>query len=119
MATVAFSGYLAADPEIRTAGSSDVLKLRIPEKVGFGDRETTNWFSVDVWGKPGQALSKILKKGSYVSVAGELTVREYEHGGEKRTSLDVRADRVQLGPKSGATSPAPSGAAVPDDDVPF
>ena len=125
MATTTFAGRLVADPELKQVSGTDVLKMRVAEDVGFGDKKATNWFSVDVW-RGASALAKILAKGSFVIVSGELVAREYEAQGQKRTSLDVRADRVQLGPKTGSGggqatqgTAASSHTSVADDEVPF
>lgn len=124
MATVTLSGYLAADPQLRDAGSTKVLGLRVPVKTGFGDRERTTWYAVSVFGKRAEGLAKVARKGTYLTVSGELSMREYEHNGEKRVSLDVDSFRETLGPKTGdapaaADSQTSAGGADTDDEIPF
>jgi single-strand DNA-binding protein len=118
MSTITLSGYVSADPQIRDAGATKVLGLRIPVKTGFADRERTTWYSVSVFGKRAEGLAKIVRKGTYLTISGELSMREYEHNGEKRVSLDVDSYRETLGPKTG-DAPVSSSAPQTDDEIPF
>lgn len=71
-------GRLGADPETRQAGSSSVTTFSLATTEGFGDRENTTWWRVEVWGKRGEAAAKHLKKGKPVFVSGEPCVRRYD-----------------------------------------
>ena len=68
-------GNLGADPELRvTPGGQAVLKLRLATTETYLDRnntrqERTEWHSVTVWGKRGEALAKFLKKGERLFVS--------------------------------------------------
>ena len=61
-------GNLGADPELRmTPGGQPVLKLRLATTETYLDRnqtrqERTEWHQVTVWGKRGEALSKIYER---------------------------------------------------------
>jgi single-strand DNA-binding protein len=120
-------GRLGRDPETKTVGSESVTKLNVASDHGWGDKKTTTWVSVDVWGKRGESVAKFLTKGSEVVIRGELYTREYEKDGQKRISLECRADAVDFagGKKQddgGGRSTAPSGggrSAGSDDDIPF
>jgi single-strand DNA-binding protein len=124
---VVILGNLSRDPELKEVNGDAILKLGIADNVGWGDRQTTNWFNVDYWGrKRAESLLNILTKGAMVQVSGELTVRSWtnEQGIEK-FSNDIRADKITLLPKSGgqsaASSPQPVSNAVGsvEDDMPF
>ncbi|MCZ4366654.1 single-stranded DNA-binding protein [Sulfitobacter dubius] len=122
MATVTFSGYVSKEPELRKAGLHDVLSFRVPVETGYGDRKITTWYAVSHF-RGAAKLAEIIRKGTYVTVSGELSAREYEHNGARRTSLEVNSDRVNLGPKTGTaggnTTPPPAAAAETDDEIPF
>ena len=56
------------------------------------------WWAVTVFGKQAEDLADVIAEGKkqQVTISGRSETREYEHNGEKRTSLDVIADHVGL-----------------------
>jgi single-strand DNA-binding protein len=149
-------GNLGADPETKFGQSgAGATRLRLATTTSWFDKtanerkERTDWHSVVVFGKRGEALQKILRKGSTVMVEGRLQTSSYEKNGEKRYSTDVIADNVVLagGRREDSAQPqaaspasppafgaAPRGFAAPkpmaqpshdnfdqngDDDIPF
>ena len=95
-------GNLGQDPELKvTQGGQAVLKLRIATTESYLDRnntrqERTEWHSVTIWGKRGEALAKILTKGSSIFVEGSIRTSSYEKNGEKRYSTEVVANNIIL-----------------------
>jgi single-strand DNA-binding protein len=96
-------GNLGADPELRmTSGGQAVLKLRLATSETYLDRnkvrqERTEWHSVVVWGKRGEALAKILAKGSRIFVEGGLRTSSYDDKeGHKRYKTEVVANNIIL-----------------------
>jgi single-strand DNA-binding protein len=95
-------GNLGADPELRvTPGGQSVLKLRLATTESYVDKggtrqERTDWHSVTVWGKRGEALSKFLTKGSSIFVEGRIQTSSYEKNGEKRYRTDIIANNIIL-----------------------
>jgi single-strand DNA-binding protein len=95
-------GNLGADPELRvTPSGQSILKLRLATTESYLDKggtrqERTEWHRVTVWGKRGEALSKILGKGSTIFVEGRLQTSSYEKNGEKRYSTDIVANNIIL-----------------------
>jgi single-strand DNA-binding protein len=146
-------GNLTSDPELRfTQGGQAVLNIRMATNESYLDkdkvrRERTDFHTVTVWGKRGEALSKILAKGSSLFVEGSLRTSSYDdRDGNKRTKTEVIANNVILaggkrgqsnaeepaerGQSSGggygggaASAPAPEPGVDPgfgsDDDIPF
>jgi single-strand DNA-binding protein len=100
-------GNLGADPELRvTPGGQSVLKLRLATTESYLDRngtrqERTDWHSVTVWGKRGEALSKFLTKGSSIFVEGRIQTGSYEKNGEKRYRTDIVANNIILAGRGG------------------
>lgn len=96
-------GNLGADPELRTTqGGQAVLKLRLATTESYLDRnntrqERTEWHSVTLWGKRGEALARFLTKGERVFVEGRLQTSSYEKDGEKRYRTEVVATNIILG----------------------
>ena len=95
-------GNLGADPELKmTQGGQAVLKLRLATTETYLDRnqtrqERTEWHSVTLWGKRGEALAKFLTKGERIFVEGSLRTSSYEKNGEKRYSTEINATNVVL-----------------------
>lgn len=114
-------GNLGADPELRmTQGGQAVLKLRIATTERYLDaqkswQEKTEWHSVVVWGKRGEALQRILTKGSTVFIEGSLRTTSYDDkDGKKVYRTEVNATNVILAGGRGAG--AGGGAPRSDDD---
>lgn len=102
MSNVSFKGNIG---KVRPIEYSNDGQARIGFSVGENhskfnkqtnnwDEIGTTWWNVTVFGKPAEALAEVLQEGAKqrVAVAGRAQTREYEHNGEKRTSLDVIAD---------------------------
>lgn len=123
-------GNLGADPELRmTSGGQAVLNLRVACSESYLDKdkqrqERTEWVSVTVWGKRGEALAKLLTKGSRVFVEGGLRTSSYDKDGEKRYKTEVVASNIILcSSKATSQGQRPEGGGVfsvaNDDDLPF
>ncbi len=103
-------GNLTRDPELRyipsgAAVASFGLAVNRTYTSQSGEKkEEVCFVNVVVWGKQAESCNQYLNKGSLVLVEGRLTYRAWEQEGQKRSTLEVRADRVQfLGkPKGGA-----------------
>jgi len=100
---VTLLGNLGADPELRmTQGGQAILKLRLATSETYLDKsnqrqERTEWHSITVWGKRGEALAKILVKGSRIYVEGGLRTSSYDDkNGEKRYRTEIVASNVLL-----------------------
>src|ERR1700749_2325762 len=96
-------GNLGADPELRvTPGGQAILKLRIATTENYLDKnqtrqERTEWHSVTMWGKRGEALSRFLTKGERIFVEGSIRTSSYEKDGEKRYRTEIVANNIILG----------------------
>jgi single-strand DNA-binding protein len=96
-------GNLGADPELRfTQGGQAVLNMRLATTESYLDkdkvrRERTDWHNVVVWGKRGEALAKILTKGSSLFIEGSLRTSSYDdRDGNKRYKTEIHANNVLL-----------------------
>lgn len=131
MIYVTVSGNVGRDAELRQAGGTDVLNFNVAATSGFGEREQTLWVRCALWGKRGASLAQYIKKGSRVTVIGELSTEEYNGA----TQLNCRVAEIKLQDSTGGQQPAhasrspqqqppqapqaPSEALDFDDDVPF
>lgn len=129
-------GNLGADPELRmTNAGTAVLSLRLATTRSYLDankvrQENTEWHQVVIWGKRGEGLAKILKKGSRLAVEGEIRYSQYtDKEGIERYRTTIHTLGVTLCDRAPAGSnprddfqdddnlpPPRSGG---DDDIPF
>jgi single-strand DNA-binding protein len=133
-------GNLTRPPELRyTPSGTAVADLRLAVNRNYSTqsgekREETCFLTVVVWGKQAESCGEYLDKGSQVFVEGRLQTRDWEgKDGQKRTSTEVVAERVQFMSRTkgaGAGAPAAmaaapafaeegSGGGGGEDDVPF
>ena len=131
MTTVTILGKLGGDVELKDVNGTALAKFSVAQNVGFGDKKSTNWFNVSIWG--GQAKSNFvdyLKKGQMVQVVGELSTHEYNG----KTYMEVRSYSCNLAgspqggqqqapqqaqPKPQAQPTAGGGTSDLEDDLPF
>lgn len=96
-------GNLTRDPELRyTPAGVAVANLGLAVNRRFRDKtgelkEDVCFLTVTVWDKQAEACCQHLKKGSPIFVEGVLQSRSWETTeGQKRSTIDVRAERVQF-----------------------
>ena len=131
-------GNLGRDAELRyTPGGAAVATLNLATTEVWNDRnnqrqEKTEWHRIVLWGKTAESLQEYLTKGKQIYVEGRLQTRDWEgKDGQKRTSTEVVAERVQFMSRTkgaGAGAPAAMASAPAfaedsggggEDDVPF
>ena len=93
-----FNGRLGRDAELRTTqGGEKVLSFAVANDIGYGENKTTQWVDCSIWGTRAEKLATLLKKGREVSIAGEVTLREFERrDGTKDKALTVRVSELDL-----------------------
>ncbi|MFH1074856.1 MAG: single-stranded DNA-binding protein [Candidatus Firestonebacteria bacterium] len=95
-------GNLTRDPELKYIPSGSAvgtLNIAVSRKYKAQDgslKEDVCFVRVTVWGKPAENCNEYLSKGSPVYIEGRLQYRTWEKDGQKRSSLDVVAERVQF-----------------------
>lgn len=107
---VILMGNLTRDPELRyvpsgTPVASFGLAVNRTYTAQSGEKkEEVCFVNVVVWGKQAESCNQYLNKGSLVLIEGRLAYRAWEQEGQRRSTLEVRADRVQFLGKAKATS---------------
>ena len=96
MNNITICGQLGRDSEIRYLANGDaVCSFSVADSMGKD--KPTIWWACSLFGKRAEALSQYLVKGQAVTVAGNVSQREYnDKDGQKRTSMDVRVSDVAL-----------------------
>ncbi|MEE8317300.1 MAG: single-stranded DNA-binding protein [Candidatus Omnitrophota bacterium] len=95
-------GNLTRDPELRYVPSgAPVATFGLAVNRRFvtqqGEKKDEVCFvRVVVFGKQAESCSQHLSKGRLVFIEGRLQYRSWEQDGQKRSMLDIVADRVQF-----------------------
>ena len=101
MNRVELVGRLTAKPELRyTSSNLPFSRFSVAINRTFsnaqGERET-DFINVVVWRKQAENVANYLDKGSQVGIEGSIQTGSYtDKDGNKRTSFDVRANRVEF-----------------------
>lgn len=121
--TVAISGNLTRDPEIRETVNSHVMSFGIAvnekrrnAKTGAWE-DVPNYFECQMWGDRTEALVKYLNKGMKVTVSGSLKYESWERDGQKRSAVRINVRDIELPARVDAQQAAKS--AESGYDVPF
>ena len=130
---VFLAGRLTSDPELRYLPNGTALcKMRLASTRMFkgaeGERkEETLFINVTAWRGTAEYCGENLHKGRPIIVEGRLRMDAWEDKttGEKRSKIDIQADRIQSldwedrGAPAAAPEPRPIEEPVPEDDIPF
>lgn len=127
-------GRMGAAAEVKTIGEKTrVANISLAVTQGWGDRETTSWFNVQLFGdKRIDAVVQYSDKGTKLFVEGELRIRKYEKDGQNRYATEIivgydgtveilstKEERSAEGGSQPRQQPAPARDLELDDDVPF
>ena len=115
MNRVELVGRLTAKPELRYTNSNMAytrFSVAINRAIANAQGErVTDFINVVVWGKQAENAANYLDKGSLVGIEGSIQTGNYtDKDGNKRTSFDVRANRVEF-----LSSKSQGNANVPND----
>jgi len=133
--TLTLTGRLARDPETQALQNGDALtRCALAFDYGYGERKTSNFIDVTLFGKTAEALYKYVGKGDWVAMSGQIKQETWEgKDGGKRSKI-VFLVRDWHSPKQGNETPSSSQQSpsraysgggdeinMPesDDDVPF
>ncbi|MDP2855547.1 MAG: single-stranded DNA-binding protein [bacterium] len=103
-------GNLTRDPELRNTPTGQSV-------ASFGVATNRVWFdknrqkqteaefhNVVAWGKLAEIASRYLSKGKLVFIEGRLKTRTWEdQSGQKKYKTEIIAEKMQMGPKGGAS----------------
>ena len=129
--TVILTGNLTRDPELRHTPSGVAVAnvgLASNRKYRQGDdlKEDVCFVDVTVFGSTAQAVAEHLVKGRKVLVEGRLRYHAWEaQDGQKRSKVDVIANRVNFLPQAGKNGNGSENGAnefdgtLDDDEIPF
>ena len=97
--SVTIVGRLGQDPEIKYFESGSVkARFSLAVDRNFSkENKITDWFTIEVWGRDAEFVGEWVKKGTMVSVSGQMEVNRYndQAGNPKEWPL-IRGSRVQF-----------------------
>ena len=98
--TITLKGFLGANAVERTnSHQRPIVVLSLATKSSYQDKQSsefisrTDWHRVIAFGRLAES-AKVLTKGTYVEVEGQLQSREYVSGETKRRISEVRARSI-------------------------
>ncbi len=104
-------GNLTRDPETKAlpSGTSvttfSVATNRVWKDSSGNRKEETDYHNIVVFGRQAETAAQYLHKGDSVMIEGRMQTRSWDDkDGNKKYRTEVIADRVQFGPKRGASS---------------
>ncbi len=95
-------GYLGRDPEMRytpTGKPYTTFSMAVTRrwKGSNGEqKEATDWFNIETWGRLAEICHQYLSKGRLVFVEGRLHTDRYEQDGQTRYFTKVIASQMQI-----------------------
>ena len=129
--TVILTGNLTREPELRytpkgVAVANVGLASNRTYKQGDDLKEDVCFVDVTAFGATAEAVAKHLDKGRKVLVEGRLRFHSWEtEGGQRRSKVDVIANRVNFLPRAGKNGNGSDngadefGGTSDDDEIPF
>ena len=118
---VLLMGNLTKDPELRyTPQGTAVVNLRMAVNRRYKNKnqelkEEVCFITAVVWNKQAETCNQYLHKGSAVFVEGRLQSRSWDDpSGNKRSVIEVKAERVQFMGAPSVKAPAEVTADMPD-----
>jgi single-strand DNA-binding protein len=123
-------GNVGTDPEMRfTPNGNPVTSFRVATSRFFtnpeGERkQETEWFTVTAWNKLAESCNQYLTKGKRAYIEGRLRTRVWEgQDGQKRTQVEIVAERVLFLDRQAAVAPlkeeAKADEEIEAEDLPF
>jgi single-strand DNA-binding protein len=119
-------GNLTRDPELKSLPSGiqvctmSLATNRVWKDKNGAKQESADYHNVVVFGRQAETAAQFLKKGASALVEGRMQTRSWDAAdGSKKYRTEIVADRVQFGPRGGASSGtgsvAPSQASPKED----
>lgn len=103
---VILGGNLTRDPELRfTSSGKPVCDFTLALNRGRGNKDTADYVQAVTWEDLAQTIAEHKEKGHGVIVEGRLRYDSWEgESGQKRSKVEVVADKVQFMPEGSSMS---------------
>lgn len=121
---VTLIGRVGADPEVRTVNGDTVCKFTLATSTKWRDKqsnepmERTEWHTVVMWRKQAELAQKYVKKGSVITIVGEIRYSTWEKDGQKHYKTEIFADKMVFMPSGEAKQKPVDSASMPSNNQP-
>lgn len=123
---VTLMGRLTAEPELKTAGGTEVVNFCIAVERQYarqGETKQTDFVDCVAWRNSATFISKYFHRGDMISVAGTIQTRMYEVDGRRRKATEVNCESVGFtgnrGEAAQQSRPSVDDGEVDDSKLPF
>ena len=117
MNNITVVGNLTADAEVKTFGDSKFIAMKIADNVyqGKDKDDHVNYYDILYGNSSADKMVSAYKKGTQVTVIGQVKAMLNESGGKHYMNLGIRSYNVSLPPKenNGGSDK------TLDDEIPF
>src|SRR3546814_17897025 len=117
MQTITVTGGVGRDAELRSTQRGDqVCSFNVGVNKGYGDKKSTNWYRVSLWGKRGESLQPHLLKGVKVALSGEFETSDSEGKTQptiRAHEVDIMTSRIDQNETGGHSHPNAMGSHTP------
>lgn len=96
MNVVALMGRLTADPDVRQAGETQVVKFTLAvDRFRKEPEHSADFIRCVAFGKTAEFLGKYVRKGTKIGLTGRIQTGSYDHrDGYKVYTTEVAAERI-------------------------
>jgi single-strand DNA-binding protein len=117
---VTLAGRLTKDVELTYIGEKNTAKATMTLAVNrIGQKDKTDFISVEVFGIQAENCEKYLVKGQVVAVTGAIRVDTWKKDDKWNSRTYVVASQVQFGAKPNGGNSGPADAGGEPEPIPF
>lgn len=100
MANLAYTiltGNLVKDPELRVIGENQKVAILVIAVNHSRKKDMVSYFTVEAWGKNAEVSKRVLKKGSRISLLGDLRQDRWtDNKGEIHSRTKILARQIHF-----------------------
>lgn len=95
-------GNLGVKPELKNTPTGKqvcTFRMAVNRRWRSSDgeqKQDTEWFNIEAWGRLGEICQQYLDKGSLIFLEGRLQTDRYEQNGDTRYFTKVIASRMKM-----------------------
>ena len=89
-------GRLTKDPVVKQVGETTVCRFSMAFSKKIKDKEYTDFFDFELWGRAGEVVNEYCQKGDQLFVSGEPRQERWEKDGQARSSVLFRVNDFRL-----------------------
>ena len=118
---VTLIGRVGINPEVKEVNGEKVCKFTLATSTKWKDKqsnepiERTEWHVVVMWRKLAELAEKYVKKGSVLSIVGEIRYSSWEKDGQKHYKAEIFAEKMVFMPSGEAKQKPVDSASMPSN----